>query len=115
MEIVDGRVSDSGQGRRESLDLTLGLAKKRFEEMREHIDRLTELNLKSAAEEHLAAEATYRKNAVTLLAIIGAGLLVGILLMWAIGRGVTRPLKVVIDGLNEASDQVSSSAGMGLC
>ncbi|MFC1822482.1 methyl-accepting chemotaxis protein [Thermodesulfobacteriota bacterium] len=110
-KVVDGRVADTSQGRRESLDLTLGLAKKKFEEMRAHIDKLTEFNLKSAAEAHLAAEGTYRNATLNLFGVIGAGLLAGILLMWAIGRGVTRPLKVVIDGLNEASDQVASGSG----
>ena len=39
--VVDGRVADTRAGRREALDLTLGQAKAKFEEMRDYLDQLT--------------------------------------------------------------------------
>ena len=110
-KVVDGRKADTRGGRREALDLTLGLAKEKFEEMRDYLDQLTNINLSLAIENHDAASATYRTTLITLLGINGFGLLIGILLMWSISRGVTKPLRTVIEGLTEASDQVASGSG----
>ena len=109
-KVVDGRIADNRQGRREALDLTLGLAKEKFEKMRNYLDNLTKINLNYAKEAHYRASATYRTTLITLLSISGVGLLLGILLMWAISRGVTKPLRMIIDGLTEASDQVASGS-----
>ena len=109
-KVVEGRKADTRQGRRVALDLTLGVAKEKFEKMRDYLNSLTEINLKIAQDAHDAASATYRTSLFTLLSISGVGLLLGILLMWVIGRGVTKPLKVVIEGLTEAYDQVASGA-----
>jgi len=109
-KVVEGRKADTRQGRREALDLTLGVAKEKFEKMRGYLDNLTNINLKIAQDVHDAASATYRTSLVFLLSISGVGLLLGILLMWLIGRGVTKPLKMVIEKLTEASDQVASGA-----
>jgi methyl-accepting chemotaxis protein len=110
-KVVDGRKADTRGGRREALDLTLGLAKEKFEEMRNYLDQLTDINLSLASENHDAASATYRTTLITLLGVNGFGLLIGILLMWSISRGVTKPLRMVIEGLTKASDQVASGAG----
>lgn len=108
--IVEGRVADTRQGRREALDLTLGIAKTKFEEMRDFLDKLTQINLKNAEAAHLNAKATYHATLFTLLGVVGVGLLVALFLMWIIGRGVTKPLRAVIDGLTVASDQVASGS-----
>jgi methyl-accepting chemotaxis protein len=110
-KVVDGRAADTREGRRLALDLTLGVAKNKFEEMRDYIDQLTQINLSASSKEHENAFATYRSTLTILLSIIGFGLLIGVFLMWSIGRGVTKPLKRVIDGLNEASEQVASGSG----
>ena len=108
--VVEGRKSDTREGRREALDLTLGLAKQKFEEMRDHLDSLTEINLKIAKQAHLEASSTYRSSLITLFTVSGFGLLAGILLMWGLGRGITKPLKRVIQGLTESSTQVASAS-----
>lgn len=109
-KVVDGRKADTRQGRREALDLTLGLANEKFEEMRELINQLTEINLGLASKAHESASATYKRTLFLLFGISGVGLLIGILLMWVINRGVTKPLRMVIEGLTEASDQVASGS-----
>ena len=43
-KVVQGRINDTREGRREALDLTLGLANKKFEEMRDYLDQLTGIN-----------------------------------------------------------------------
>lgn len=110
-KIVDGRIADTRAGRRVALDLSLGIAKEKFEAMRDNLDQLTEINHKLAKEAHHAAEKTYHGAARFLLISIGAGLLAGLLLMWGLGRSVTRPLKAVIQGLSLAAQQVSAGSG----
>ena len=108
--IVDGRTADTRQGRREALDLTLGLAKEKFEEMRDYLDALTGISLEFAQKAHHNAKSVYQKTIYILLGIIGVGLLVGLVLMWLMNRAVTKPLKAVIEGLTEASTQVASAS-----
>ena len=110
-KVVDGRIADTRQGRRESLDLTLGIAKEKFETMRDYLDQLTEISLKLAENDRHEAAQTYRSAVIYMLFIIGIGLFAGVFLMWAITKGVTGPLKAVIEGLTRASDEVSSAAG----
>jgi methyl-accepting chemotaxis protein len=108
--VVDGRKEDSREGRRIALDLSLGVAKDKFEEMRDVIDQLTEINQGLAEHAHASSETTYRKTVVVLVGTAAIGLLAGLLLMWGISRGVTKSLKSVINGLTEASSQVASAS-----
>jgi methyl-accepting chemotaxis protein len=109
--VVDACRAGTEHGRKEAFDLTLGLAKRKFEEMRDNLETLTKINLKLAREARQAASATYQRTMIILFGVIGLGLLAGIFLMWAINRGVTKPLRIVIQGLTEASDQVDSGSG----
>jgi methyl-accepting chemotaxis protein len=109
-KVVDGRRADTREGRREALDLTLGAAKEKFEKMRDYLDQLTGINLSLAKKANEEAIAIYRSTVITLLSIIGIGVLIGTFLMWGIGRGVTKPLRAVIEGLTGASDQVASGS-----
>ena len=109
-KVVAGRQADTREGRTEALDLTLGLARQNFEKMRENINKLTEINETLAVKARNEASSTYRNTLFILLSISGAGLFFGILLMWGISRGVTKPLRTVIEGLIEASNQVASAS-----
>jgi methyl-accepting chemotaxis protein len=79
--------------------------------MRNYLDKLTEINVGLAEDARRGAAATYRKTVIMLVGILGLGLLAGILLAWVITRGITKPLKKVIEGLTEASSQVASGFG----
>ena len=59
--IVDGRVADTRKGRREALDLSLGLAKQKFQKMQDHLNKLIEMNLENARAANQASSATYKK------------------------------------------------------
>ena len=109
--VLEARMADTPESRREATDLTLGEAEKKFEEMREYIDTLTELVLKLAREAHQNAESMYDRTIYTLIGIIGVGLLVGVVLMWLMNRAVTRPLRAAIEGLTGISMQVASASG----
>ena len=43
-KVVEGRPADTREGRRESVDLNLSVAKQKFEEMRDHLDNLKQFN-----------------------------------------------------------------------
>jgi len=108
--VVSSRVADTREGRREAMDLTRGAAKQKFEEMRKHVNQLTEMSLKLAKESQDAATSVYQRTILLFLCVLGVGIAAGILLMWGIGRSVTRPLRAVIEGLSFSSEQVSSAA-----
>lgn len=102
--VVDGCLADTRQGRRETLDLTLGLAKENFEKMRKYLDQLTEINLQIATNEYQASKDTYRATLISLFTIIGIGIIVGIGLTWGIGRGITQPLNKAVDVSNRIAE-----------
>jgi len=95
--VVDGRLADTREGRREAIDLTLGIAKEKFEEMREYLDQLTNINLQIATNEHQASKNTYRAALISLFTITGVGLVVGIGFMLGIGRSITIPLNKAVE------------------
>lgn len=102
--IVDGRRADTREGRREALDLSLGEAKDRFEEMREYIDQLTQVNLKMAADSHLEANNTVNRTVLVLAGLTLFGLLSGIGTTLIITRSLTGPVKKVVSGFKTAED-----------
>src|SRR4030067_2245078 len=81
-KLVDGRKEDTRDGGRLTIDLSLGAAKKGFEEMRGYLDELQKINLNIAQQAHQAASTTYNTTITTLLTISGIGLFVGLFLMW---------------------------------
>jgi len=109
--VVEASAADTPQGEMEAFDLTLGQAKQQFEEMRDHLDKLTAINLELAQTAHNSAAATYRAAVRTLNVIIALGFCAGIFLMWVLNRAITRPLKRVIAGLTESTGQVASASG----
>lgn len=109
-KVVDGRIADTRAGRREALDLSLGVAKEKFEAMRNYLDQLTEINLKLAEQAHHASRATYQRTITVLWSVISLGLMIGVFLIWALNSGVTKPLRRVIDSLTGSADQVAISS-----
>ena len=108
--VVDGRVSDTREGRREALDLTLGQANQAFNEMRAQIDKLTDINQEISERASAMAAAAYSRNLTVQLSMAGLGLLVGIVLAWAIRRSIVGPLGKLIEGLTVAAQQLTSSS-----
>ncbi len=102
-QVVNGRLEDTREGRRLSIDLTLGRAKEKFETMRDYLDQLTEMNLKIAEEAHDEAEKTYGQTKTIFLLVTCAGIFMGVLMALVIGGGVTRPLGKAVDVANRIS------------
>ncbi len=109
-QVVEGRKADTRAGRRLALDLSLGQANVKFEQMRDSLDKLTELNLTLAENEHIDAAQTYRRTVLILTIVTVLGVIMGGLIAWAIARSVSGPLKKAILGLSEGADQVSSAS-----
>ncbi len=102
--IVEGRKADTRQGRSEAVDLTLGQAKEKFEEMRKYIDRLTEINLNLAGQAHRDAGEAYKMTIVVLFGITGLGLFFGFFLNWVVNRGITKPINQAVSGLQDIAE-----------
>jgi methyl-accepting chemotaxis protein len=91
-QVVNGRVEDTREGRSLALDLTLGTANKKFEEMRGIIDKLQELNETYIAKAQAEAGGTYQWAVIILAAVIGGGALIAIALALVVSRNITLPL-----------------------
>jgi len=109
-KVVEGRKADTREGRTQALDLTLGAAKKKFEEMRGILDQLTEINLKNAEKDHETAESVYAMTRLILLGGLIVSLIFAVALAWIIYRSIMKPLKKVIHGLSEGAETLSSAA-----
>ncbi len=103
-KVVESRRSDTSEGKAEAISYTLGPAMEKFENMRDFIDKLTDINLKIAEEANLEAAATYKNTIVSFFIIIVTGVLIGILMAFIIGRGITRPVKAAIAGLRDIAE-----------
>ena len=103
-QIVQGRAADTREGRRLALDLTLGEAKKKFETMRDSLDKLTGLNLSIARAESQAADSTYSHTVIMLLSIIVLGMAVGAGLALFIGKSITNPVNGAVAGLKDIAE-----------
>ncbi|MFA6465667.1 MAG: methyl-accepting chemotaxis protein, partial [Desulfurivibrionaceae bacterium] len=96
-QVVNGRVEDTREGRSLSLDLTLGPANAKFEEMRDFIDKLQDLNETHIAKARAEAATTYKSAVIALVAVIGGGALIAIVLALVVSRNITLPLGKAVE------------------
>ena len=91
----------SGGNTQEAVAMTLGDAKKHFEEMRDQLDKLTEINLELAKDARVNAQSTYKSTVAVLMTAISLGIVAGIALAWFISFLITRPVNAMVDGLKD--------------
>jgi methyl-accepting chemotaxis protein len=103
-QIVAGRKADSREGRRLALDLTLGVAKERFEKMREVLNQLTDLDLAAAQTASKEAEVLYARTMLWFGVMVVGALVVGLLLAMLIGASITRPINAAVAGLKDIAE-----------
>ena len=96
-QIVQGRKDDTRQGRSLALDLSLGDAAKKFEDMRDKIDKLTNIVQDQIKEHQESAMATEKKANYTIIGFI----IFCISLSVAISLVLT---SIVITGINRVKD-----------
>ena len=94
-----------------AVNISLGTASEKFEQMRDYIDQLTNICLAGAEKANNEGKATHHRTIGILATIMLLGLGLGVFLMWAITRGVTKPLKIAIDSLSRASEELASASG----
>jgi methyl-accepting chemotaxis protein len=99
--IVDGRLEDSRAGRRLAIDLSLGQAHDKFEEMRDYLDQLQDINLKLADRHKDDARVIFKKAVTTMSTITFLGIVVGIVMALLIGRGISTPLSRAVQMAEE--------------
>lgn len=102
--IVDGRIADTREGRRLALDLSLGDASKKFEAMRDQIDKLTELSQQYAQADRESSIATFNKAIAATVTMVVIGILLGLVIAFFTARGITRPLNDAINGLKDIAE-----------
>lgn len=95
-QIVEGRKSDTREGRRLAIDLSLGTAKEKFEAMREHINKLQEINQRISKESHQASKTTYSKLFAFILALTVVAILVAVFAWFLLNSTITRPVKELV-------------------
>jgi methyl-accepting chemotaxis protein len=103
-QVVNGRKEDTREGRRLALDLTLSMARERFEKMRDYLDQLTELELKAAEEANTESKALYGRTTMGFAVTVVVALGVGLLLAMVIGASITRPLDAAVAGLKDIAE-----------
>ena len=103
-QVVDGRTADTRQGRSVALDLSLGQAKTKFEEMRDYLDKLTEINQNLAKQARKNAADSSQHAVWVQLAILAIGILMGVVMAWVIGRNITRPVNDAVAGLRDIAE-----------
>ena len=109
--IVEARVADTREGRREALDLSLGEAAETFLALESVVAELTDLTLAEAESSRSRAQAVYRFNLALQSVMIALGVAAGVILAWLIRRSITGPLGGLIEGLNGAATQLESASG----
>ena len=108
LKILEGRKADTREGRSLAIDLSIGEAKVRFEDMREHLDALTQISLEMNRTAVTVAQSAHKNGRRFIIAITSAGILLCLLLAFYSVRNINRSLKKAISGLSESADQVAS-------
>lgn len=109
-QVLDQSRLQTPEGRRQAVDNTLGAVNAKFEAMRDVLDQLTDIILEAAHKADGAAKEAYVWNRNLQGGLIGFALAGGLLLLWTIGRSITGPLKIVIQGLTMAAEEVTSGS-----
>lgn len=89
------------ESRKKAISMSLGEASQLFENMRDQMDKLTDLNLESAQTASDQAAQTYRGAMAILIACIVVGVVTGILVTWIINRAIVTPINAAILNLKD--------------
>jgi methyl-accepting chemotaxis protein len=96
-KIVEGRASDTREGRRLAIDLSLGQGQEKFEEMREHLNTLEEALMADAEGHRIQAEQIHDTVMWWLWGMLVFAATAGMILAWLIASGITKPLHAITE------------------
>jgi methyl-accepting chemotaxis protein len=111
IHVVDLAMQDELQQKRASVDYCMGPARQKMQILDEaltDLERHKEENAKAASEE---TARIYKSSNILMTGFMLAGMILGIILGTLLTIGITRPIKRIIAGLSEASEQVASASG----
>jgi methyl-accepting chemotaxis protein len=94
--VVENRQADTSVGRSEAIALTRGEASERFETMRDHINKLTEINLAIGDKANQAAQDMYKKTNMILIVVILIGMVIGVVFTRIISQGLAKPINRLV-------------------
>ncbi|MBT8340328.1 MAG: methyl-accepting chemotaxis protein [Desulfatitalea sp.] len=100
-QIVEGRQADTREGRRLALDLSLGQAKARFDQMRDNLDELIRINMAEADAVAKQAAHLYARTTAWMVGFVLAGIMAVALMAIIIGRAITTPLRLAVAGFKD--------------
>ncbi|MBF0210853.1 MAG: MCP four helix bundle domain-containing protein [Desulfamplus sp.] len=100
-QIVNGRKEDSREGRRLALDLSMGVASEKFENMRNYLDKITEL-IEADTDKASQTSASAYSSTVTMFLIVWVlGSITAIFMTFIISRNIVVPVRAAVDGLKD--------------
>lgn len=102
-QIVDARKDDSRDGRSLALDLTLGPALVKFEEMRGYLDELQNIAEKKAVDDTADAN----KLTGSIIYFLGIFVAVGVILAALLSLGITRSIVLPINDAVKLNDRLA--------
>jgi len=102
-KVVEGRSSDTREGRRLAIDLTTGDAMVKFNTMRDKLDQLTGVVLQQVEDTKVWTRDAFKNTVFTLAVVTVFGLILGVVLALLIARGVTQPVSKLVDVLSKMS------------
>jgi methyl-accepting chemotaxis protein len=100
-KVVELAKQGTPESTEEATKLTLGIAKQNFEQMRDQLDKLTEINLELAKKASDSAKETYGSSIKIVSIAVLFGVSIGILLAWFIARLITHPVNAMVAGLKD--------------
>lgn len=100
-EIVKACQSNKQQDQRRALKISLGQGKQKFEEMRDYINQLEEINLDIAKKLENQAAKSYLRQTILSISLIIIGIFLGLMLILIIRNSVAHPVKQMVNMIQD--------------
>jgi len=103
-KVVNMCISLPVEKRTAAIEMSVGEANQKFEEMRQHIDQLTDIILAGAEQANKNSAAAYAKTIVILLAVTAIVMFISFLFTIGISRIITNPLYHAVEVTKRLAD-----------
>lgn len=103
-QVLEELAKNTEESRNSAIELTLGEASSKFEKMRDQLNTLTELNIANAEKASSEATATYNLAKTILMAMVFAGVALGVILAGIIGLSITNPINAAVASLKDIAE-----------
>ncbi len=103
-QIVEGRKADSREGRTLAIDLSLGQAKQKAEEIQALFDRLAELSRQMADEASARAAGALIRGRNASIGVFALAIVCGLMLAVWLSRSIARPIRQTAAALTDIAE-----------